>query len=149
MHGLGATIERLWQKTDLPLPRLLAWFLTFNFVNICWVFFRASSFREALDILKGMAGINGMILPYFFSPKFPSLESFGVTFGAMFQGVGHGITILPILFVALCVVVFTKNSIELKNQFEANSMSLVFVGMVMVCSVLSLNRVSEFLYFQF
>lgn len=54
LHGLALIIHRLWQATGLRMPVLLAWFLTFNFVNIAWVFFRAPGWHDATQILKSM-----------------------------------------------------------------------------------------------
>ncbi len=41
LHGLGLVVYRIWRKLDVQLHFLLAWFITFNFINISWVFFRA------------------------------------------------------------------------------------------------------------
>jgi D-alanyl-lipoteichoic acid acyltransferase DltB (MBOAT superfamily) len=59
LHGAGMVAHRLWSWLRRPLPRALAWFLTFNFVNVCWVFFRATSLADALKVLRAMAGLNG------------------------------------------------------------------------------------------
>ena len=63
LHGIAMVVHRLWQKSGLILPNLLAWFLTFQFVNVAWVFFRADSFTTAINILKGMCGLNGFKFP--------------------------------------------------------------------------------------
>jgi len=62
LHGMALCINRLWMKTAIRLNKVLAWFLTFNFINIAWVFFRAPSFDDAARILKGMTGQNGILL---------------------------------------------------------------------------------------
>ena len=63
LHGIAMVVHRLWQKSGLILPKLLAWFLTFQFVNVAWIFFRADSFATAINILKGMCGLNGFNFP--------------------------------------------------------------------------------------
>jgi alginate O-acetyltransferase complex protein AlgI len=37
--------------------------LTFLFVNVAWVFFRAETFAKAMAILQAMVGMNGLVLP--------------------------------------------------------------------------------------
>ena len=36
------------------LPKFLCWLLTFNAVNIAWIFFRANSFESAMNIVIAM-----------------------------------------------------------------------------------------------
>ena len=44
MHGVAIVVQKIWEKLHIALPRFLAWFLTFSFVNFSWVFFRALKF---------------------------------------------------------------------------------------------------------
>ncbi|MBD5118960.1 MAG: MBOAT family protein [Clostridiales bacterium] len=53
LHGGAQVAERLL-KGKLSLPKPLAWLLTFLFVNIAWVFFRADSVGQALALLGGL-----------------------------------------------------------------------------------------------
>lgn len=39
--------------------------MTFNFVNIAWIFFRAKEFEDAMKVIKGMAELRGITLPEF------------------------------------------------------------------------------------
>jgi D-alanyl-lipoteichoic acid acyltransferase DltB (MBOAT superfamily) len=41
LHGMALVIFRLWNQLGLKLWTWLAWAITFNFINITWVFFRA------------------------------------------------------------------------------------------------------------
>ena len=53
LHGAAMVIQRLCGgKVTLPKP--LAWLITFLFVNIAWVFFRADSAGQALTLLGGL-----------------------------------------------------------------------------------------------
>jgi D-alanyl-lipoteichoic acid acyltransferase DltB (MBOAT superfamily) len=54
LHGLANLIYRLWRKTGITLNKFLAWFITFNFINLSWVFFRAKSFDSAQKVLSAM-----------------------------------------------------------------------------------------------
>jgi D-alanyl-lipoteichoic acid acyltransferase DltB (MBOAT superfamily) len=58
LHGAALIVHRLWQKLGRPLPAAAAWALTFLFVNVAWVFFRARSMDSATRILAGMVDIR-------------------------------------------------------------------------------------------
>lgn len=57
LHGAAQVLERLL-KGKAPLPKPLAWALTFLFVNIAWVFFRAGSLGQAVALLGGLFQSN-------------------------------------------------------------------------------------------
>lgn len=53
LHGLAQVAERLLGG-KISLLKPLAWALTFGFVNLAWVFFRADSLEQALALLGGL-----------------------------------------------------------------------------------------------
>ena len=103
LHGLYLVINHLWRSTLPSPPKALAWMLTTLAVVIAWVFFRASDFDQALIVLRGMAGMNG-------------LGSTILQIGG--QKIGELRNVLPILLIAgaLCAL---PNSQSLARQFEA------------------------------
>lgn len=56
-HGVGLGVGVLWQRAGWPMPPLLGWAVTFLFVVLCWVLFRAQSFEAAVIIYKGLFGL--------------------------------------------------------------------------------------------
>ena len=58
LHGIALVIHRAWSKLDFKLWTWLAWLITFNFVNIAWVFFRAKEWADAISILESMFNIT-------------------------------------------------------------------------------------------
>ncbi len=58
LHGLALVIHRLWSQLGRKLHPIIAWFITFNFVNFAWVFFRANTWNDAIKVLKGMFVID-------------------------------------------------------------------------------------------
>ena len=63
MHAFAIILHRIWSNTGIKLNNFIAWFLTFNFINLSWVFFRAEQWEDAVNILKGMFGLSGVVLP--------------------------------------------------------------------------------------
>jgi D-alanyl-lipoteichoic acid acyltransferase DltB (MBOAT superfamily) len=60
LHGAAMLSHRLWQRMGLQMSPILAWLVTFNFVNFSWVFFRAQTLEDALKVLRGMAGLDAI-----------------------------------------------------------------------------------------
>lgn len=53
-------IMRFLKFTQTRLYKVLCWLLTFNFVSIAWVFFRAENLQGALNLLKTMFGVDSV-----------------------------------------------------------------------------------------
>jgi len=61
LHGIGLIVHKLWMKfskrkglKSTPVGAFIGRFLTFLFVNFCWIFFRADSFGKAWEIIAQM-----------------------------------------------------------------------------------------------
>jgi len=128
LHGMALVIHRFWKAIGMTMPKVLAWFITFNFINIAWVFFRAKDWGEAIMVLGGMVSLP--LLSSLFNPTM--------------------ILIFSTLLVALIMVLFTKNSsYYLNKKITIKHMLLVAVVFAYAISK-SLGSSSEvFLYYNF
>lgn len=61
LHGLAMAAHRFWRAAGGHLPAWLGWFITFNFVNATWVFFRAQDMDAAFKVLKGMVDVGSAV----------------------------------------------------------------------------------------
>jgi len=59
LHGAALSLNHLWRDRKFTMLPALAWALTFIFVTLAWVLFRAHSIGRAVAIYHGMAGLNG------------------------------------------------------------------------------------------
>ena len=159
LHGaylaLNHLFRRLSRRFALRVPGWAGWAVTFACVNVAWVFFRADSLGRAVDILKGMAGMNGMLIKSRHIPEFlaRALEVLHI----------HTVAQLPtwhyfgphernMLIVALVIALALPNTWEWARGSigrRPTRLTAVFVGVILCVSVLFLGKVSEFLYFQF
>ncbi len=58
-HGVGLIINHSFKNyVNYKIPNLVSWFITFNFVNISFVFFRSETMADALLIIKKMFNLN-------------------------------------------------------------------------------------------
>jgi hypothetical protein len=147
LHGMGLVVNRIWRQTGLSLNRVFAWFLTFNFVNIAWVFFRARSFGDALAVLKGMAGLNGLV---------PAglISSWSGTLGRWWAEAGSFVptdipAALAVIALSFILVLLAPNSIRLKDRFNPGLVTMVFTVLLALLAITRLTGVSQFLYFNF
>jgi len=147
LHGAALVIHRLWLNLNIKMNIVVAWFLTFNFVNIAWVFFRAKEWDDAIKVLHGMF-IGEVILPTFLSDSLPYLSHIGVSFGDWLQGSEGSMLTLPWLIIAFIMISFS-NSNEITRKLTPNKRNLVLNIILLIISFSILNNASEFLYFNF
>lgn len=173
LHGTYLIINHAWRRfvpwdgTRLSV-RVVSWLATFLAVVVAWVFFRAPDLQTALVMMAGLAGGNGVSLS----------AEFAGSWGTWIPGVQivdvlpHVDSSRPVLLVvagiAACLVL--PNTLEFMRRYRPaldptkvsprHSVSSwwtwrpvpvwsVVLALVGLYSVLSLSRVSPFLYFQF
>lgn len=150
LHGMALVIHRIWKSLGFKLWGWLAWFITFNFINTAWVFFRAKEWDDAMKVLGGMFSLRGVVLPEFLASKLSFLlKNYGVTFGAFLGDVSGNAYTLFWLLSGFIFILFFKNSIEIQKTFQYNYKTVLFGAICFIAGILSLNKVSEFLYFNF
>jgi uncharacterized membrane protein len=107
----------------MQMPRVLAIFITFNFVNIAWVFFRAKSVHDALNVLRAMVGLNSFI----------GLSAFE-TVGRLNSAVA-----LIIGCVAVLALFASRNSNLMPQDFQPSRSMVLVTSVLIVISLLFLN----------
>lgn len=60
LHGAAIVVHRVWKSRGLALPAPLGWLMTFVFVDVAWVFFRAHSWADASRVLYGMVDFGSL-----------------------------------------------------------------------------------------
>ena len=149
LHGCGLVIFRLWQKGSFRLPRFASWLITFNFINAAWVFFRAQTFSDAAKVLKGMAGLTGVILPERFAHLPSALKTYGIQFGNMLPTLQLKGKMFFYLVVFFLLAVLFKNSGEMTEKLKPSWRTVAVLSVILVYAVLNLNKTNEFIYFNF
>ena len=148
LHGIALVVHRQWQMLFIAMPKWLAWFLTFNFVNISWIFFRAKSFEDAMKVLHGMF-LGNLILPAALEEKLDFLKGAGISFGSYLHALQAGPVAILKLITALAIVLFAKNSIQMTFEGQVGQVKMAFAGSLFLIALLSMQKVSEFIYFNF
>ena len=165
IHGLGQCFNRAFgglyakmvnclQKGSIgrimlyPL-KAVQWLITFAFVNITCLLFRADSVKEWTDILKRLSvpyyNIRKELLEAFRIPKLNQL--LGLFGASIDDNAVLYIGMYAMMAFALIICLFFKNNYE--RRYEKNALSLIFTWALLFICVLSLSSVSVFLYFNF
>lgn len=154
MHGGALVIHRWWKLRGFTMPRPLAWFITFMFINVTWVFFRAHSVDDAFRILAGMVNVQSIN-----SLSIDTVPTNALSWGGTFIdtvsmlfpiGIVENLLCYILIFMGFIMIPF-RNAYEMtvaKGCYELKIvwMTLLFVSAV-YATIKSTNTV--FLYFNF
>ncbi|EKS6389383.1 MBOAT family protein [Enterobacter hormaechei] len=154
LHGLALAVHRAWKTFGMSMPNPLAWIVTFLYVNTAWVFFRASSIEDAINILKAMIDIDSIKTIPTNDIPIKNLSALGMIADNMAKFVPLGfaayvIQIMAILFGFL--IISRKNSIELITSARLGYHTVMKTAFVTVLGLyMTLHTTSAvFLYFNF
>lgn len=145
--GVGVVIYRAWNKLNIKLPVILAWGLTFCYLNLTLVFFRISELDQALLLIKAMLGFSGFILPEQLNHYLSPLSNVGFFFES--TPLKDKARALGLIILGFLIVLGFKNTSEKMKSFKPTLIYAIFIVIILVYSILNLTKVSEFLYFKF
>jgi D-alanyl-lipoteichoic acid acyltransferase DltB (MBOAT superfamily) len=159
LHGVALITHRVWTQFGFKMNKYFAWFITFNFINIAWVFFRAHEWHDALKILKGMFDFSKIN----YSPMIVDIynHTFRTISFVMPELVGGNQTHFVYQFktyfwliIVLIILFKFKNSQELMYSLDKSNMKIswaFYSAILFMCSLLfmSLYNYTEFIYFNF
>lgn len=178
LHGFGLLTNHAWRRA-FPVnngngTRRVLWHaasvcVTFLFVSVTWVFFRSADIGTAMNVLSGMAGLNGVVIPDVYAPYLGSLGPWLVQFGVRFETVVlfQGFQQLLWIAVLLLIVMFCPNTlnwagynpIQDADLRRANrntllswrptfAWSIALAGLSLL-SLMLMSDAGDFLYYQF
>jgi alginate O-acetyltransferase complex protein AlgI len=149
MHGVFSLITRIFKRFFNWLHPAVNWLLTFTFVNVAWVFFRAEKFSHALTLLKKIFAFNFGPL----APGFMELEGLPEVVEVLdklkLDTVFAPIGVVLLLVVAFVLMLGSKNAYEKMLAFKPTVVRLITTLILLVWSVISFAGISTFLYFNF
>ena len=149
LHGIALVIHRLWSGLGFRLWRWVAWIITFNFINISWIFFRAKEWDDAIKVLSAMFSLDNIVLHHSLQGAVDKLNIENIEYGKMFSDIsGDNFISIWIIFTLLFLILL-KNSIERLDGFKTNYETATITAIALSIGILSLNKISEFLYFNF
>ncbi len=150
LHGAALALYRWGKRFFDRLGVVCNWLLTFVFVNLAWVFFRAPSLDTVKMLFYQLATCN----------IGPLHESFLACFKSapidFFVNLWHGTPdcYLPFIAIALPLVLLAAilalpNSDAYVENFKPSPLHGIMTATILFWALISLNGVTAFLYFTF
>ncbi|MEG1577288.1 MAG: MBOAT family O-acyltransferase [Oscillospiraceae bacterium] len=152
LHGGAMVVERLLGG-KLKMPKILGWALTFLFVNVAWVYFRAPTVADGTALLS-VAFSGGLSLPsggMAAALQWPevagAMKFLGVYFPALSAQIGY---VLPLCIVPLSLLLLLfRNPVEQLKNFRPTVSKATLCVVCLCWSIVSLSGVAQFLYVNF
>jgi len=179
LHGIYLMVNHAWHTLKQRLGfagagrggRWAGRVITFLAVVVAWVFFRAATLDAALYVVKGMAGLNGVVLPYRWLEKWGAAGQWLAAHGVEFQNLATfgGSGQINFILVSSIIVWVMPNTQQIlaawKPALNLPPDTFVSTGrwwawkptpawlLVTViagaAAILNISELSEFIYFQF
>ncbi len=183
LHGLYLVVNHSWNRITrllpwLSFPTFVYWLITMLAVIVGWVFFRATSLQGALNILQGMAGLNGIALPNAILVRLGDLGGWLQQMGVSSYHGGGAYLVKAWIGCAVLIpfVICLPNIQDIFGCYKASLSELdgnrksvfwpgyqltkailwqprriwaIYSSVLMVLGVMTLGQISDFLYFQF
>lgn len=130
MHGIGIIINHIFIDYKLKFPRLLSRPLTLIYVMLCWVPFRARSVDFSIQIWKGMF-------------KFGDFSWFS------WNGILDAKREYLLVLFSLILVIYPKNTSEVNPRIYKSKVWAMYIGGILILSLLHLGKIQKFIYYQF
>lgn len=153
LHGAALVVNRAWGEWGLRMPKAMAWLMTFSFVNVTWVFFRAKSLDDGFRVIRGMADINSI-----FDYSVAAIPTSKLAWGGwlsdyLLRWLPRGLAANALCFgmTALAIgIISQKNSFELmtNGQSVAKLSGALLLFCIAIYSVM-ISTSTVFLYFNF
>lgn len=149
LHGVALVVNhiRKKKKKKKKFSKAFSWFLTFNFINVTYVIFRAKNMHDAIKVLRGMLGLDGVVLPKIGIKSVGALQDFGFRIGTYLYPEDY---LLIVMFLCVFWIMHkAKNSGELEKAFRPDTKVAVVCGVAFVFCLFGMNKITEFIYFNF
>lgn len=148
-HGIFVVITRIFHKFFEKLHPALNWLMTFSFVNIMWVFFRAETFSQAITLLKTLFSWNFQAIDTVFIEMFRQVEFKKILSFLPIESVFPQFLITSFFLVALVMILGCNNSFEKMEKFKPTVGRMLTTLFLLIWCVSSFAGISTFLYFNF
>ncbi|MGI9285526.1 MAG: MBOAT family O-acyltransferase [Pseudomonadales bacterium] len=151
LQGFAIVINHIWRKLKLPMPKFIAWFITFHFFSLSLVVFRATHWEDATKVYKGMLGLTGNGNWASFHTLFQgdAFWYFAYADSLLQKNIWATTTCLALIAYFVLHVALLPNSNTLTDRFKYDWRHLASIVLLAFTAISMLSNPSEFIYFQF
>lgn len=137
VNGIFVCTASWMKRKNLKFPFWLAFPLTALGVVLARVLFVSNTFSDAWHVYRGLVNVS----------------SLGADFSTMLSSVGHFISIHKSsglrLVIGIIICWFLPSSKTMTEKFKVNIWTAIYAGILMLLCITQMNKVVQFLYFQF
>lgn len=150
LHGLAQIAERLLGRRLDRLPAWLRWALTFAFVNLAWIYFRAPTVAAGNDILKAVCSFDfARPMPWLSEGLF-TCEQEVIRILLPFIAPWRNLLVTAALYITGSVIaLWPRNTIQQMERFRPTFWRGAALWVLGVWSVLSFSGITQFIYANF
>lgn len=148
-HGFFSVITRRFKEQFGKLHPVLNWLITFLFINVTWVIFRADTIQDAVHLIKRIVlfdfgEVSTGLINSFNLPELVFLDKMVhiLKFCSLFFLIGFTVIAFLLLFKS-------ENSYEKMKSFKPTFFRMVVTAFLLAWCIVSFSGVSTFLYFNF
>ena len=165
LHAIAMIIQRVYRyalKSVFGIEEIrskvyivFCWILTFNFINLSWVFFRSESVSGAVDLIKGMVGEGGVVLPSGLQIYLQKIIPFiSIKTGELTSIISPSDNKTPILYLTIffLIALCCQNSINLSKKASQKYLANIFCSLLLTLALIQIyasDYQETFLYFNF
>lgn len=148
LSPLSSPISLFLHFRETTPYKVLCWILTFNFVSLAWIFFRAQNLEGAFNLLSGMFSTH-LVFPLPFESYLGFLHPY-IEFGKWADIMTDSSSkVYGWIGTAFIICLYARNSVQWMHSLKPNWLFLLFLIGLSLISFDSLNQIQEFLYFNF
>jgi D-alanyl-lipoteichoic acid acyltransferase DltB (MBOAT superfamily) len=151
LHGVAYCLNKLFYKQWEKLNSVFRWFMTFIFINASWVFFRASTVKQAVKLLGRIVKMesfsisDGLINCFnlsevsFIAGRIEVFSNFILTHSTMEMWI----------FLAVIFIISLCANDCISEKFKPTVAKCIGTIIMFSWSIVSLSNVAEFIYGNF
>jgi alginate O-acetyltransferase complex protein AlgI len=135
MHGAALVVNQYWKKTKRKLPAPVAWALTFSFVNLAFIVFRAPDLATAAALARRLVAGHDVLG----TSVLHSVHAIGV------------VTVVPPLVCGAVAAFFGRSADDLAREMRPSLATSLGSAAMLLASCLFMNSTISrgFVYFAF
>ena len=132
LHGVCMVTEKCFRTYINKIPRCINWFMTFLFVSVTWVFFRADSIGQAMEFLSRLVSldfgaINANILAAFELPELVFMLK-QIHLGSM----APKLLLAGFFAAAMVLMLGMKNAYEWMGRFKPTLLNMLMISFLLM-----------------
>lgn len=150
LHGMASVLNRIFKKKIESVNPIASWIVLFLFVNFTWIFFRASSVREAVMFVKtiGSCQFGPLSVEMTNAIMIPEIKmAVDVVLNNSIY-LNNRLLVLGLGMSVFCLILM-KNTSEKLEVFKPTTWKVFVSSVVLVWSITSFSGVSSFIYVNF